>query len=752
MDGIISLANGSSSTLYGCIGCAVKDMIISKFPENYFKYTSVSSELATRNIRRTFGGNNSRVEIAKRQKPYLIIQPTYSVMDQDGPLQNIPLTRNFDDLQYRVDKRYLFEIIRDKKYGYNLKFKLNRDRIEFDVTVTTSTLHQQLDIYRTILNQIIWDRSYSFRMALEAVIPKKMIGIISKYCNMDIEEHDEYIPILLKRLNSCSGYPITYKMRNASATDEWFMYYTHNVITTFSDLSIESGNKKNMVDDSYNITFRVTAEFNMPGVFVIDGNLNQLAGIDISLKTKEYQEENDAYFPLYTVKNLYSRFPAEMNGMQLYGSTIFQTTAKPNQLEDRIDIKCVLDNNHIRVIRAHKAWNMKPETLMNIYILQNGNMLTYGKDYEIDWNTLEIVIKTIDNTATYRLIMYFNYGTVNEILNNTAYEKNFDVNKPRENKFPDKGIEKDKVFVHSSITDTESLTDNELEKDPTYCNEGINVRDIDPDVILFNNQVIVNNDDDRFKKASKSMYLPDNIDKKNPNPVIIEDDPTYCADGPHETVDAESIIFNNVVIINNDDDDFRKPASNTFMKGYVPRNKIGDPKVAVVDDDPTYCADDEHEYIDPEFVIDKNAIILRNNEDNFKQRIDNTYLKGHVPEYDKDDTDNTIIEDDPTYCAEDEHEYVDPEFVIDKNAVIIRNDKEDYKLRSTDIYLKGHVPEYDKNDPNNVILEDDPTYCSPNSHELSLSSIETVGMIETTTVADIHNSAISTKKKFSSSI
>ena len=239
MDGIISLANGSSSSLYGCIGCAVKDMIISKFPNNYFKYTAVSSELATRSIRRSFGGNNSKVEISKRQRPFLFIQPTYSVMDQDGPLQSIPLTKNFDDLQYRVDKRYLFEVIRDKKYGYNLKFKLNRDRIEFDVTVTTSTLHQQLDIYRTILNQIMWDRSYAFRIALEAVIPKPIIGIISKFCNMDLERSEEYIPILLRHLNSCSGYPITYKLRNASSTDEWFMYYTHNVIITFTDLTLD---------------------------------------------------------------------------------------------------------------------------------------------------------------------------------------------------------------------------------------------------------------------------------------------------------------------------------------------------------------------------------------------------------------------------------------------------------------------------------------------------------------------------------
>lgn len=607
MDRIVSLANGSSSSLYGCIGCAIKDMIMSKFPSSYFKYTSVSSELATRNIRRSFGGNNSNVEIAKRQKPYLIIQPTYSVMDLDGPLQNIPLTKNFDDLQYRVDKRYLFEVIRDPEYGYSLKFKLNRDRIEFDVTVTTSTLHQQLDIYRTILNQIIWERSYAFRVALEAVIPKPMIAIMSKYCNMDLEQDERYIPMMLRRLNKCSGYPITYKLRNASASDEWFMYYTHNIITTFSDLTIESGNKKNMSDESYNITFRVTAEFNMPGVYFID-TFKENKGIDVTLKTKEYNEENDTYFPLYTVNNLKSRFPSELNGMQLYGTTIFQTTAKPHQVEDRVDIKCVLDSEHMRVIRAHQSWNMNPLTLMNVYILKDGELLEYGKGYEIDWNTLEIIVRDIDNASTYRLIMYFNYGTVNEILNNTAYEKNYDVNKLKENKFPDKGVQEQVVFVQNreegysgestNIYDQGLVPDDkkddpdtaELNYDPSYYDRKETEEIVDPDTIIFKNKVIINNDDDRFKKASSQMYLKDYVDPNNPDPIVLEDDPTYCEEGePHNEVNSDIIINTGVVLLHNAEDEFQAPAKNIYEKGYVPLNKLGDESIHILEDDPTYC-------------------------------------------------------------------------------------------------------------------------------------------------------------------
>ena len=482
MDGIISVANGSSSSLYGCIGCAVKDMIISKFPKEYFKYVAVSSELATRNIRRTFGGNNSNVEIKKRLKPYLILQPTYSVMDQDGPLQGIPLTKNFDNLQYRTDKRYLFDVIKDTKNNFNLKFKLNRDRIEFDVTVTTSTLHQQLDIYRMILNQFIWDRSYTFRIALESIIPKELIYIMSKYCNMDLDRSESYIPLLLRRLNSCSGYPITYKLKHAPSTDEWFMYYTHNVIITFSDLTIESGNKKNMVDDAYNITFRVIAEFNMPGVYMLDGTLDSSKLLD-STSNSNTSSDGTNYLPMFAISNLQSRFPSELNGMQLYGTTMFKTTASADQDEDRVDIKCVLDNDHIRVIRAHNAWNMDPSTLLSFYILKNDEVLSEGVDYIVDWNTLELVMYNIDNDSTYRLIMYFNYATVNEILNNSAYHNNYDVNKPRDNILPDKGMVEGEITTHGKDGIIEVVGNYDVEEDPTYCSKTEH-GNIDPGPIL----------------------------------------------------------------------------------------------------------------------------------------------------------------------------------------------------------------------------------------------------------------------------
>lgn len=454
MQSLIAYANGSISGIYGCIGYTLQDMIKQEFAKDFFKYTSMASELATRNVRRVLGANSGR-EIAKRIKPELIIQPTFATMDESGPMQGIPLTTNFHNLQYRTDENYLLEAIRDRQNGYSLKFRMNRDKIDYDVTINLDTLDQQINVYKMMQNKFVWGITQAKQVALESVIPKGLIGAISKLCKMDLDESLDYIPILIKRLNSCSGYPITYKVRNASATDEWFLYYTHRVCFTFQDLNMEGGSRKNMSEDRYPITFRVSAEFNLPGCYFLEALRNMDLTISADLIAKNnYGSDYDAMFPLFTIPNILNRFPAEKNGMQLYGTSIFKTDPpedpKSHPLEDRINLQGLLDNDHIRVIRTHISWKMNPATLLAVEVLKNSEDLVYGRDFEVDWNTLELVVRNPDEHSTYRIAMYFNYNTVNEILNNDKYANMYDTSQLRKNEFPD--TDKDGAYIGINST------------------------------------------------------------------------------------------------------------------------------------------------------------------------------------------------------------------------------------------------------------------------------------------------------------
>lgn len=435
MDGIYTMASPSSSSLYGNVGCAIRQLILSKFPYNYFQYTNISTEIAFHNLRRQFGSNTNN-EISKRKYPQLIVQPSYQVPDQDGFLQNVPLTKNDMDIQSNIDRRYLFEVIKDKQYDWSLKFKLNRDRIEYDVQVITQTLHQQLDIYKAMMNQMTWDRTFYYPAALEAVIPKTMVEYMSRLCNMDIYTYPEFIPMFLRHLNSVSGYPITYKVRNASATDEFFMYYQHNLVVTYTDLQLESANKKGMVDESYTITFRVIVDFNLPGLFILDGAENNLAKIkgilvDKTSIGKGYDQDLDEFIPLFSLSGFYNRFPQRRDGLTLYGSFLFTSEEKSNQ--DTADIGLLIEPDHQKAIRFHVKYGMLDETICKVYVMKDSEELS-SDQYRVNWDTMKIEYKNPDPKATYRVAIYMNMEVINADLANPRVDGPFDKHALKENR------------------------------------------------------------------------------------------------------------------------------------------------------------------------------------------------------------------------------------------------------------------------------------------------------------------------------
>lgn len=467
MNGMYTMASASTSSLYGNVGCAIRELILSKFPYNFFRYSNVSTEMAFHNMRRQFGANTD-TEITKRERPYLLVQPVYQVPDPDGFLQNVPLTKNDMDIQSNTDKRYLFEVIKDKEYGWNLKFKLNRDRIEYEVTVQVDTLHQQLDIYKAMLNTITWERSLYLPAALEAVIPKTMIQYMSLLSNMDIYETPEFIPMFIRRMNKYSGYPITYKIRNASATDEFYMYYLHNMVVTFTDLDIDQGSKKNMANDYYNITFKVIAEFNLPGLFVLDGDMKKVEDFRISLGTKpnpnlEYQDE---YIPLFTLSNLFNRYPQTRDGMTLLGTFVFHTVEKSTSVE-KIDLSVIFDPDMKKSIQTHVQYGMVPETICKVIVLKDRIELD-ASEYSIQWNSFALMVRHPDKDATYRVVVYYNAESINHDISNTRMRGTYGEHHDTKENIVDYSNTKDRIHLATTTEPTGTVSGHTINDKEYY--------------------------------------------------------------------------------------------------------------------------------------------------------------------------------------------------------------------------------------------------------------------------------------------
>jgi hypothetical protein len=429
MEGIYAVASSSSSVTYGNIASFIKEMLINNFPYNFFKYTNITSEIAYRNIRRQLGSNTSN-EFYKRQKPWLIIRPQISVPSGDAYLYDTPLTKNYDNIEYGVDKRTLLPLIHDPDNSYKVLYKINRDQMSFDITLTVPSLTRQIDVYKYLVNNFVWERPYTVASSLEAMIPRDFVNFIGKITNVDImpeKTGPAMIPIMIQQLNKFSRYPITYKVRNATSLDEFFMYYTTELLITLSDLSLDDVTKKNMVDESYNINFRINVEFNLPGMFFLAGTKPALSQVYVDIRSSGGDSIVD-YIPIYTLNNLYEKYKPVVDNYRLYLSSIIQTS--PDAItEDTLDISNFFEDAYTKVINETCKFNVSVDTLIKVIMVKDSVELIRDTDWNIDWNTKIVTIKNPDSTSTYRIIVYMNSILMNEKISEFTDDNNNDKSK-----------------------------------------------------------------------------------------------------------------------------------------------------------------------------------------------------------------------------------------------------------------------------------------------------------------------------------
>lgn len=412
MNTIYTVATNCASVTYGNIAQHVKEHIKTFFPSDFFNYEHISSEIAYRNIRRLTLNNKSK-DIVARKKPHLIIRPVFSVPD-DMYLYDTPLTSNMDHLEKGMDNRATFPIIQDNTNGIGLSYKLNRDKIEFQITINLSTAYQQIDIYKSLANIIFWNRPYTKRLPTESMIPRELMRALALSQNININDERYAAGVFLDYLNRYSNSPITYKMRNGTAADEYFVYQNQLVLFTFSDLQIEEGNKKNMADDVYPITFRVTAEFNVPGLFILYGDSYLKDKVITDIVSVELQSSDSISFPLFTIENLFVD-STDPNGFRKFKSSIMQMERNKDG-NDITDFGCLLSTELISIFKEYYVNKIDMNTIAKLYLFKNNTQLVENTDYEVDWYNTELITYNPDLDSSYRMIIYLNMVKINELL------------------------------------------------------------------------------------------------------------------------------------------------------------------------------------------------------------------------------------------------------------------------------------------------------------------------------------------------
>ena len=387
---------------------ALREFFVSRYDKDYFKYIGVSTELASNAMRRMFG-RNSRKEIAKQEKPSLIINPRYT------PSTDLPFAQTakvFDITENGVSRHSLMRLLWDIDNEMALLFKPNYDRIEFDVTIAVYTQHEQIDRYKYTENTIPFNRPFSIPVSLECILPNHLIQYMAKCAGLKTQGDPEYDPVaVLNYLNRVSSkWPITYKVRNSSGNEEFFMYYTTQLLLYLTNLDKPDGQQKGMADYKYEITFSGTADFNLPGSFILSGTEDRR--FDGGAIT--FVDSSGSGVPLFTINNLYDDYQVSVDGFKMYTTAAIKTDKLKGEKDD-IPINQLLHKEYMDVITRMKAQGNPMDTLIRFRLMENSHDKS-PDEWRINWDDFTLDIYNTDPDATYRVIIYVNKLKMNEEL------------------------------------------------------------------------------------------------------------------------------------------------------------------------------------------------------------------------------------------------------------------------------------------------------------------------------------------------
>lgn len=424
MEGVYASAASSISHVYGNVAKALEVRLKSILPDGLIKDSTISTRVAYRHFQRRRSRLRRDDTLSRKEKPFLILRPSIEMINPNDEifLNGTHYTEN-DGLLIGPGND-IQEFMEDKQRGYGVGFKINRFRLTFDVELQLSTEYSAYDLYHYLRNndKIKWERVMYMKTPLESMIPKNILLTLGNYIGLDITD-DNNIPAFLAYMRSHASYPITYMMRNSTSQNEYFVYYNHNILVTFSDLNASEAEKKGMITDSASVTFKVACDFNIIGNYYLYGKASIKRNIQSCIHFMDKPINHGAYVPIFTynIDNFDNEF--YLKGFTQYSNSIIRTEAANDGKDDSFSFRSCFDQEDYQVCLDYMAHENPITLLFDVKLVKENYDLDPDVDWDINWSTLTVTIHNSDKFATYRFIMYVNLNLLNSRKLETNYQK-----------------------------------------------------------------------------------------------------------------------------------------------------------------------------------------------------------------------------------------------------------------------------------------------------------------------------------------
>lgn len=409
MNSIFFTSSTSVGQIYGNVIKAVEMYLMNNLPKDYLKDRTISTRSSFRYFRKFI---NTRKEFEKKQRPFMIIRPNlepYDAITGNEFLSGTSIVWYSGTLT--GSSMAIQNFFRDPKAGLGMGFKINRFKMTFDVAIQCNTYFSALDLYNYLGNTLTFGRPLYIPTSLESMIPKEMLIHLCEIVGINIDEV-ENIPVLTRYLRTHSSYPISYKMRNATSNDEYFLFYPQNIIATFTDLTCEEANRKNMVEEFTNVTFKIECEFNAIASYLLWGKKKTNKKIKLCI----HDSDASTSTPIYTYERIFSDNDFISQGYSLYSANIIKTDPDKDGEDDYLDIRECIPPDLKRVTDDILASGNDMSLLLKPRVIFNNLEASADTDFDINWSKYQLTIKHSDKTYTYRFILYINLNYYNEYV------------------------------------------------------------------------------------------------------------------------------------------------------------------------------------------------------------------------------------------------------------------------------------------------------------------------------------------------
>lgn len=379
-----------------------RDWFLDKFPANYFNSIYMDGSKSFDQFR-MFSKINEQI---KRKNPLLAIIPTIDLthnrnfidtnMELTGHLRRTRMEGTIFADKYPTKGKYL--AIQFKTILMNFTYRLRLD-----------TKAEQLDMVEFIKYKHRAGMTETQYIPLQIHVPKKIIAQMAFDMGFELDDFSgpKDVTNMLKYLNSHSIVPFLYKRRNATGNGEYFILIDNCTAHIKSELpnADENGERQDAETTNFTIDFSIEVEMTAPYCYTYYSQYDQNI-----ISSEEFKSDETAIVLMKSVRAELP--PTNEAGWDQIVKTDY--IVENDDLQDYVHIEFaeLFEGSEILdIINYTKYISLSPSLFIDFIIFNNYSF----KDYEIDWDKNEIVLKEKCTHPEFIIGIYCNMEYVNNV-------------------------------------------------------------------------------------------------------------------------------------------------------------------------------------------------------------------------------------------------------------------------------------------------------------------------------------------------